>query len=68
MNMKNIINVAILFAAFVLVGNIQALAIDEDELLFNPVKEVKDGTVLSVIDCVSLGFKNSPKIKRQKYY
>jgi len=68
MNMKNILNVAIIFAMFILAGNIQALAIDEEEeLLLNPVAEVKDGTVLSVIDCVSLGFKNSPKIRRQKY-
>lgn len=40
---------------------------DEEDLLLNPPVEVKDGTVLSVFDCVSLAFKNSPKIKRKKY-
>jgi len=33
---------------------------------FNP-PELKDGMVLNVEDCVSLAFKNSPKIKRKKY-
>ena len=37
-----------------------------EELLLKPV-ELKNGSVLSVNDCVSLAFKNSPKIKRQKY-
>ena len=49
------------------VGNINTLAIeDEHEELFHPV-EITDGKVLSVTDCVALAFKNSPKIRRQKY-
>lgn len=38
----------------------------EEELFFKPV-ELKNGSVLSISDCVSLAFKNSPKIRRQKY-
>lgn len=58
-----------LLAVFMLsaLGNIKALAIeDEHEELFRPV-EIADGKILSVTDCVALAFKNSPKIRRQKY-
>jgi len=50
------------------IGNINAFAIEEHDHadLFKTV-EVKNGSVLSVIDCVALAFQNSPKIKRQKY-
>lgn len=34
--------------------------------LFNP-KEIKDGSTLTVVDCVANAFKNSPVIKRKKY-
>ena len=40
---------------------------DEEEMLFNAPIEVKNGTKLSIFDCVSLAFKNSPKIRRKKY-
>ncbi len=40
---------------------------DEAELFLNPVVAVKDGSVLNIIECVSLAFKNSPKIRREKY-
>ena len=40
--------------------------IHSDEHLFNP-PEVRDGMVLSVQDCVSLAFKNSPNIRKKKY-
>lgn len=50
---------------FVNSGTLAVFAIEDDEL-FNPI-EIKDGMTLSVIDCVSTAFKNSPKIKRQKY-
>ena len=30
-------------------------------------KEIKDGTVLTIQDCISIGLKNSPNIKKQKY-
>ena len=42
-----------------------ASAHDDDEF-FKPV-EIKDGSSLSMMDCVASAFKNSPKIKRQKY-
>jgi len=41
-------------------------AIDEDELFSRKIK-ITQGSELSVADCVALAFKNSPKIKRQKY-
>ena len=30
-------------------------------------KEIKDGTILTIQDCVSIGLKNSPLIKKRKY-
>lgn len=30
-------------------------------------KEIKDGTVLTIQDCISIGLKNSPVIKKRKY-
>ncbi len=38
----------------------------EEELLKHAV-EIKDGSNLSITDCVAAAFKNSPKVKRQKY-
>lgn len=38
---------------------------DDDEL-FHPI-EIKDGSQISIIDCVASAFKNSPKVKRRKY-
>jgi len=38
----------------------------EEELFFRPI-EIKDGSSINIMDCVSAAFKNSPKIKRQKY-
>ena len=38
----------------------------EEADFFKPV-EVKNGSNLSVIDCVSTAFQNSPKIRRRKY-
>ncbi|MBQ9245792.1 TolC family protein [bacterium] len=46
--------------------NAIAIHDEEEDKLFNPV-EVKNGTTLSITDCVALAFKNSPIIKRQKY-
>lgn len=37
-----------------------------DDELFHPV-EIKDGSSISILDCVASAFKNSPKIKRRKY-
>ena len=50
---------------FLSVGNLKAQAVEDDEL-FKPV-EIKDGVTLSILDCVASAFKNSPKIRRQKY-
>lgn len=47
------------------VGCIKVFAIEDDDL-FKPV-DIHDGSVLTILDCVSTAFKNSPKIKRQKY-
>ena len=33
----------------------------------NLPKEIKDGTVLTIQDCISIGLKNSPVIKKRKY-
>ena len=43
----------------------QTFAIEE-ELILKKV-DIKDGSNLSVSECVSLALKNSPKIRRQKY-
>ncbi len=49
-------------------GAIKTLAIEDnnDDELFKPV-EITDGSSLSVSDCVATAFKNSPRIKKQKY-
>lgn len=47
------------------VGCIKVFAIEDDDL-FKPI-DIQDGSVLTILDCVSTAFKNSPKIKRQKY-
>ena len=68
MDIKKVLCSALVIT-FLLAGN-SAVAIhehDEEELLLRPAVEIKDGTVLSIIDCVSMAFKNSPKIRRKKY-
>ena len=50
----------------ILGGFVKAYGQDDDDELFKLV-EVRNGTSLSVIDCVAVAFKNSPKIKRRKY-
>lgn len=47
-------------------GFIKAYGHADKDLLYKYV-EVKDGSSLSVADCVAVAFKNSPKIKRRKY-
>ncbi len=58
----------VLFLLVLLCKNIclVAFAHDDEDKLFHPV-EIKDGSSVSMIDCVASAFKNSPKIKRQKY-
>ena len=53
-------------ALFFILCTIQSTFAIEEELLKKSV-ELKNGSVLSIIDCVALAFQNSPKIKRQKY-
>ena len=47
-------------------GANSVFAIEHDDDLFKPV-EIKEGMSITVLDCVANAFKNSPKIKRQKY-
>ncbi len=50
---------------FLFAGSLNTFALEDDDL-FNPV-EIRDGMELSIVDCVALAFKNSPRIRRQKY-
>ena len=59
----------LLSTVILLAGNTLSYSIedhDEHDELFKTV-ELKDGKVLSITDCVSLAYKNSPKIRRKKY-
>lgn len=60
----------VLTLVVLLASHSNTLALEEHhhphEDLFRLV-EVNNGSILSISDCVALGFKNSPKIKRQKY-
>ena len=61
--------VFILFFIAVFCWNNLAVIAHEDDIddeLFHPI-EIKDGSNISIMDCVASAFKNSPKIKRQKY-
>lgn len=62
MNIRNLLTIT--FGVFLLLQT-NTFGIEEAEL-FKPV-EVKDGSSLSVIDCVATAFQNSPKIRRRKY-
>lgn len=59
----------IIFTLALIIG-IQGAGIaieDHDhEEFFKPV-EIKNGSVLSIMDCVSTAFQNSPKVRRTKY-
>ena len=61
MNSKKIFGT--IFVSLALVIN--TVYAHEEELFF-PV-EIKDGSNLSIIECVALAYKNSPKIRRMKY-
>ena len=63
--MKKIVCFAFLVLLLMLTGNI-TLAVEDDDELFQPI-EIKDGITISVLDCVASAFKNSPKIRKQKY-
>ena len=68
MGMKKIFCLVLLTFLFLLAGNVNTLAIedDEDELFNNPVI-IRDGISVSIFDCVASAFKNSPRIRKQKY-
>ena len=55
----------VLILLLFILNTAEVLAHGEEELF--KLVEVKDGTSLSVMDCVAVAFKNSPKIKRKKY-
>ena len=55
-----------LSALFVFLCTAQATFAIEEELLRHAV-DIKNGSNLSIFDCVAVAFQNSPKIKRQKY-
>ncbi len=63
--MKKIVCFAFLVLLLMPTGNI-TLAVEDDDELFQPI-EIKDGITISVLDCVASAFKNSPKIRKQKY-
>ncbi len=65
MDIKKIICFLILLFIAAIFTPVQAVE-DEDELFFKTVS-ITDGSELSVFDCVAAAFKNSPKIKKQKY-
>lgn len=68
MGIKKILCLILLLIIFLSAGTIKTFAIveDNDDELFKPVN-ISDGSSLSVLDCVATAFKNSPKIKKQKY-
>ena len=67
MGVKKIFCLILFLIIFLSAGTLKTSAIeDEDDELFKPV-EITNGSSLSVLDCVAAAFKNSPKIRRQKY-
>lgn len=62
MDIKKLLTVT--FGVF-FIAQTTSFAMEEADF-FKPV-EVKNGSNLSVIDCVSTAFQNSPKIRRRKY-
>ena len=64
--MKRLLTLALLFFLCTQT-NCAVIAHDEEELeFFHPVK-ITQNKPLNIMDCVSLAYQNSPKIKRQKY-
>lgn len=67
---KNIVLRSLIFflIGFLFINSSYAISEYNDaaDELFNPPQNIK-GSVLNVKDCVSLAFKNSPKVRRKKY-
>ena len=56
----------LIFTLILFTGIPKTSAIENNPATFNAV-EIKNGSNVSITDCVSAALKNSPKIKRQKY-
>lgn len=66
MNIRKFLSVGLLSFIVLIYSNACSLGIEDEDDLFKPI-EIKDGMVLSIADCVSAAFQNSPRIRRQKY-
>ena len=67
--MKNSFRTVILLFVLLFISAMQAFSIhehDDEEKFFNQI-EIKDGSELSVFDCVSTAFQHSPIIRLKKY-
>ena len=67
MNTKKLI--LILISCVLIFSNNGSFAVEEvdEHELFHNVVEVKDGSQLTLKDCISSAFRNSPKIRKRKY-
>lgn len=66
MNIRKFLSVGLLSFIVLIYSNACSFGIEDEDDLFKPI-EIKDGMVLSIADCVSAAFQNSPRIRRQKY-
>ena len=66
MDIKQLFCLVLLSFILLPAASVKTSAIADDEELFKNV-EITDGSSLSISDCVAAAFKNSPKIKKQKY-
>ncbi len=67
MKINRIAKLAVFVTLVVFTQNLISYAHDDEDLeFFHPV-EITKGKNLSMIDCISLAYQNSPKIKRRKY-
>ena len=67
MKIKRIAKLAVFVTLVIFTQNSISFAHGDEELeFFHPVKITK-GQNLSMMDCISLAYQNSPKIRRQKY-
>lgn len=64
MSLKKIL-FTVVFIIAILFGDLNAFAIQEPQ--FSRAVDLKDGSTLSLIDCIALAFKNSPKVRQKKY-
>ena len=66
MNIRKFLSVGLLSFIVLIYSNACSFGIEDEDDLFKPI-EIKDGMVLSIADCVSAAFQNSPRIRRQEY-